>query len=219
MALIGCLEKLMCASSRLTPATPHVLRCVVTLFLLTATALVSLAEEFKPLFNGRNLDGWEQKGGKAVYTIEGNMIVGTTVQGEPNSFLCTKKDYADFVLEFEFKVDPRLNSGVQFRSQCFEVPTVFVERDQTKKIPAGRVHGYQCEIDMDPKRDRWWTAGLYEEGRRGWLFPGRNGGNGKEFTVQGRKVSRPEEWNKVRIEANGDSIKIWLNDVQRSERH
>ena len=64
------------------------------------------------LFNGKDLSGWTQRGGTAKYTIEDNVIVGTCVLDTPNSFLCTDKTYDDFIFEYDFKVDPRLNSGV-----------------------------------------------------------------------------------------------------------
>src|SRR6059036_1612997 len=75
------------------------------------------------LFNGKDLEGWEQHGGKAQYRAEGGEIVGTTVPNTPNSFLCTKKHYGDFILELDFKVDDKLNSGVQVRSEVSPEPT------------------------------------------------------------------------------------------------
>ena len=100
------------------------------------------------LFNGKNLDGWVQRGGgKAKYRAEDGQIVGTTVPNTANSFLCTDKDYGDFILELEFKVDPGLNSGVQIRSHCFDEHDDGRGGGKTIKIPAGRVHGYQVEID------------------------------------------------------------------------
>jgi len=86
------------------------------------------------LFNGTNLDGWEQKNGLAKYEAKDDCIVGTSVPESPNSFLCTKKDYADFELEFEVKLDAALNSGVQIRSHSLP------------DYQNGRVHGYQVEI-------------------------------------------------------------------------
>ena len=71
------------------------------------------SDELVPLFDGKSLDTFEQHGGKAKYSLEDGMIVGTTVPNTPNSFLCTKKHYGDFILEYEFKIDPQLNSGVQ----------------------------------------------------------------------------------------------------------
>src|SRR5262245_26967706 len=118
------------------------------------------------LFDGKSLDGWVQRGGKAKYRAEDGQIIGTSVPNTSNSFLCTKRDYADFALELEFKVDPGLNSGVQVRSQCFDEPRALELDGKTIKVPAGRVHGYQVEIDPTA---RAWTGGIYDEGRRGWL--------------------------------------------------
>jgi len=79
-------------------------------------AEVPSGEGWKSLFDGKNLDGWQQKNGWAVYRIDGNSIHGTTSKNSPNSFLCTTKDYSDFELKFEVKVHNALNSGVQIRS-------------------------------------------------------------------------------------------------------
>ena len=69
-------------------------------------------EKLVPLFDGETLNGWEVCNGFAKYRVEDGAIVGTTAEGSPNSFLCTKKTYGDFILEFETKTDPALNSGV-----------------------------------------------------------------------------------------------------------
>jgi len=172
-----------------------------------------------PLFNGRDLSGWVQRGGKATYTIEGNEIVGTSVTDTANTFLCTEKTYGDFILEYEFKVDPKLNSGVQIRSECFaEAKSVGWQR-RTIKIPANRVHGYQIEIDPDTKRGRMWSAGIFDEARRAWLVPddGMTGPNGKAFSERGLKIFKPNDWNHVRVEALGDSLKTWLNGTPCAE--
>lgn len=165
------------------------------------------------LFNGKDLSGWVKRGGAATYAIEGNEIVGTSVTNTPNTFLCTEKAYGDFILEYDFKVDARLNSGVQIRSLCYDEPTQFEWAGKTYKIPAGRVHGYQVEIDPDVKRKRMWSGGIYDESRRGWLFPagGEQSGEAKKFSEQGLKIFKPDDWNHVRVEAIGDSIKTWLN--------
>ena len=68
------------------------------------------------LFNGKDLTGFKQLNGDAKYRVEEGAIVGTTVPNTPNSFLATVKDYGDFILEVELKVDNSMNSGVQFRS-------------------------------------------------------------------------------------------------------
>ena len=180
---------------------------------LVALALPEICTAQQPvdLFNGKDLDGWVQRGGKATYATEGSEIVGTSLTNTPNSFLCTAKTYGDFILEYDFKVDPQLNSGVQIRSECFDEEKTVEFGGKKIKIPAGRVHGYQVEIDPNPKQNRWWSAGLYDESRRGWLYPGAKGGNTNAFTTQGRKIFKQGEWNHVRVEAIGDSLKTWLN--------
>ena len=190
------------------------MKCLLSSALVAcALPLLSPAQAPVSLFNGKDLSGWVQRGGKATYTVEGNEIVGRSVRETPNSFLCTAKTYGDFILEYDFKVDPKLNSGVQIRSECFEGPTELVWEGKTIKIPAGRVHGYQVEIDPDVPRKRMWSAGLYDEGRRGWLFPtgGEQSEQAKTFSAQGQRIFKAGDWNHVRVEARGDSLKTWLN--------
>jgi hypothetical protein len=184
-----------------------------TTLLLSLTAFSSaLADDgWTQLFNGKDLTGWVQRGGAAKYTIEDGAIVGTCILDTPNSFLCTERDYADFVLEYEFKVAPTLNSGVQIRSHCFAEPTAIAWEGKVIKVPANRVHGYQIEIDPNPQQNRWWSAGIYEEAGRGWLFPGAIAGDTKSFTDQGRKIFKQNDWNMVRLEAIGNTLKTTLN--------
>lgn len=183
------------------------------LFLALALPPAAAAQTPAPLFNGRDLAGWVQRGGAATFKVEGNEIVGTAVPGTPNSFLCTEKTYGDFVLEFEFKVDPRLNSGVQIRSESFDQPREVTWQGRTIRIPAGRVHGYQVEIDPDTTRGRMWSGGIFDEARREWLYPsgGETGVQGRAFSEQGRRIFKPGDWNRVRVEAVGNLIRTWLN--------
>jgi len=169
---------------------------------------------FVSLFNGQNLDNWVRRGGVATYKIEGDTIVGTSTLNTPNSFLCTKREYADFILEVELKVDDGLNSGIQIRSLCNEhAVSVEVKNETgevvTKTIPAGRVHGYQVEIDPS---DRAFSGGIYDEARRGWLQ--KPSGEENQAT---RKAFKRGEWNQYRIEAIGSSIKTWINGVPVSD--
>lgn len=181
------------------------------LLAVVVTGLTSLpsraAEESKPLFNGRDLSGWMQRGGKALYSVEEGAIVGRSVPNTANSFLCTSRPYTNFVLELEFKVATNLNSGIQIRSECFEEAREVTLAGKVIKIPAGRVHGYQVEIDPS---DRAWTGGIYDESRRGWL-------NDLKANDPARKAFRQGEWNRFRIEANGDSLKTWLNGVPAAD--
>ncbi len=144
------------------------------------------------LFNGKDLSGWEQLNGRAPYVVEDGSIVGTTVRNSPNSFLCTRQTFGDFILEFEIMVDPDINSGVQFRSLS------------DKSVNNGRVRGYQFEIDPSP---RAFTGGIYDEGRRTWMYPLSRNSKGQSAFQNGR-------WNHCRLEAIGSSIKTWINGVQ-----
>ena len=91
-----------------------------TLILTAAACGTAMAADgWTDLFNGKDLDGWVKRGGRASYAVEGDSIVGTSTLNTENTFLCTPRDYSDFILEYEFKVDPKLNSGVQIRSQSF----------------------------------------------------------------------------------------------------
>lgn len=141
------------------------------------------------LFDGQSLEGWVQRNGEADYQIDGDAIVGVARMGTPNSFLCTRQDYGDFILEYDVMVDPRLNSGVQIRSLS------------TPAYRDGRVHGYQVELDPSA---RAYTAGIYDEARRGWLYPlARN--------PEARTAFRQGAWNTIRVEAIGNTIRTWLN--------
>lgn len=172
-----------------------------------ACELHAAEPEWKPLFDGSSLSGWVQRGGKAQYRVENGAIVGQSVPNTGNSFLCTDRDYGDFVLELEFQVAPQLNSGVQIRSQVFDEARTIEHEGKPKTIPAGRVHGYQVEIDPS---DRAWTGGIYDEGRRGWL-------NDLSQNEPARRAFRPGEWNQFRIECRGDSLKTWLNGVPAAD--
>lgn len=155
------------------------------------TDVDSVESEWIELFNGRDLSGWKQVNGTAPYTVQDGVIVGTTVMDSPNSFLATEQSYGDFILEFEFMLNNDINSGVQFRSIS------------DPAIMDGKVHGYQFELDPS---DRQWTGGIYDESRRGWVYP-------LSLNANARAAFKKGEWNKARIEAIGNKIKTWLNDV------
>ena len=161
----------------------------------TAAALLALPafageDGWCSLFDGKTLDGWVQHNGTATYQVEEGTVLGKTSEGSPNSFLCTKKDYSDFELKFEVKVDDRLNSGVQIRSVS------------KKEIKKGRVHGPQVEIATNG------TAGfVYGEGLgTGWLSEDRSDPKAQAAFKKG-------QWNAYVVKAVGKSIKTWVNDV------
>lgn len=144
-------------------------------------------ENWTSLFNGKNLDGWKVLGEDASFHTSGDTIIGTN-QGRRNTFLATDRPYGDFILELEVWADPRMNSGIQFRSA---------------QNATGRVYGYQAEIDPS---ERAYSGGIYDEARRDWLYP-------LSLNPGAQKAFKAGEWNTYRIEAIGSSIKVWVNAV------
>ncbi len=159
------------------------------LFVLAVFTGTAQSAQWQNLFNGKDLAGWKQLNGKAKYSVANGEITGTTVFGESNSFLTTEKQYGDFILEFDFKVDSTMNSGVQFRSES------------KAGYQNGRVHGYQYEIDPSKRR---WSGGIYDEARRDWLYP-------LDLNPAARKAFKQSQWNHARIECIGTNIRTWLN--------
>ncbi len=158
---------------------------------LVFTPAFSQKQNWTNLFDGKTFNGFKQLNGQAKYEIKDGVMIGTTVANTPNSFMATEKEYGDFVLECELKLDNSMNSGIQIRSLS------------TPDYQNGRVHGYQVEIDPS---DRGWSGGIYDESRRGWLYQ-------TEMNPSAKKAFKRGEWNKYRIEAIGNVIRTWINDV------
>lgn len=166
-----------------------VVACVF--LVLVAVSSVSAAEQgFKPIFDGKTLDGWKKLGGKAKYRVEDGAIVGTSVPNSPNTFLCSKHMYSDFILKLEVKlVSNSLNSGIQIRSNSYP------------EYRKGRVHGYQVEIESSPGESGY----IYDEARRGWLSKDRS---------ENKRAFKNGKWNEYRIECRGNRIKTYINGTQ-----
>lgn len=161
------------------------IKLIITLSLLTFG--LNAQENWTSLFNSKNLDGWKVLGEDASFHTSGDTIIGTN-HGRRNTFLATERPYGNFILELEVWADPRMNSGIQFRSA---------------QNATGRVYGYQAEIDPS---ERAYSGGIYDEARRDWLYP-------LSLNPGGQKAFKVGEWNTYRIEAIGSSIKVWVNDV------
>ncbi|MCP4611232.1 MAG: DUF1080 domain-containing protein [Planctomycetes bacterium] len=182
------------------------------IFLLVVFAGFSAAQEKKDewisLFDGKSLNGWSIHSGFAKYHIEDDAIVGSTVKGSPNTFLCTDREYGDFILEFEVLLDPRLNSGVQIRSKIAKEEMVFIftgrdGKQRSRKIPADRVYGYQVEIATEKGGQ---SGRIYDEARRAFMFTTTR-------TAAASKAFKDGKWNKFRIECKGNRIRTWINDI------
>ncbi len=158
-------------------------------FVLSVT--VFAGPKWVPLFNGKDFTGWRKLNGSADYRIENGVIIGTSKSKSPNTFLATEQTFGDFILELNFMVEEGLNSGIQFRSAS------------KPDFKNSRVHGYQYEIDPSA---RAWSGGIYDEARRGWLYTMEKNSSAKPAYKKG-------SWNRVRIEAIGNTVKTWLNGI------
>ncbi len=138
-----------------------------------------------------SLDGWTRLNGEADFSLEGETITGTTMHGTPNTFLATDRTYGDFSLRMEVWVNSGINSGIQIRSESHP------------DYMNGRVHGYQVEVDPSA---RAWSGGIYDEARRGWLYP-------MILNPACRDAFRVEEWNEYYVEAIGPLLRTWVNDI------
>lgn len=169
------------------------MRNTISTFVLLLTVIFSAQSQpqWESLFNGKNLRGWKKIIGEATYAVKDGAIVGTTVHHSANTFLATTRNYSDFILELDYKIEEGLNSGIQFRSQS---------RPDYRN---GIVHGYQFEFDPSA---RAWSGGVYDEARRGWLYP-------LDKNPAAKKAYKAGDWNKVRIEAVGGRLRTWLNDI------
>ena len=141
----------------------------------------------QPMFPD-GIESWSVVGGKADFAFEDGVLTGSAEKLGRNSFLVSPREYDDFVLEAEIWIEPGTNSGIQVRSHTND---------------SGRFFGYQIEIDTS---ERAWSGGVYDEGRRGWLNPLKD-------NEEARAAFKNGEWNHYRIQAEGNTLKSWVNGV------
>lgn len=160
------------------------MRALLLLFLVAAC--LPAEPGFKPLFNGKNLDGWEVDT-PDLWTVRGGMIVGKSPGLKYNDFLRTSKNYSDFVLKVSFRlVNGQGNSGIQFRS---------------KPVPdSHEVSGYQADIGQ-----QYWGC-LYDESRRKKVLV--------QAAAENLKSLKKDGWNDYTITARGSHITLELNGVR-----
>ena len=122
------------------------------------------------LFDGRTLNGWVHLNGSHTFSVEDGAIVGRTVEGSVNSFLCTTREFGDFELELEVFVDKVTNSGIQFRSKARPITS-----GKGWSNTAGRVYGPQAEIRRFQGDGAPTTGMFYGEALgTGWLSDQRD---------------------------------------------
>jgi hypothetical protein len=170
---------LLCISGRMEAAEEARVEGAVAAQAQTA------ANDWRPLFNGRDLDGWNQVG-SARWRVEDGVIVGGQ-DGDPKraGLLTSTEQFQDFELELEFMIDEhgKYNSGVYLRND---------PKDR------GRT-GYQINIGRGASEE--YCAGLYTDH---WLAKGD-----EQDTIR-RKL----EWNQLRILAQGGHIEVTLNGTK-----
>jgi len=164
---------------------------LMTIPVLTAGMLSAREDDWKEMFNGKNIKGWKKLNGNAAYVVEDGYIKGISALNTPNTFLTTGEEYTNFILEYEMKMDEGLNSGVQIRSHS------------EPGYENGRVHGLQIECD-DSRRA--WSGGIYDEARKGWRYP-------LEYNPDAKSAYKRGEWNKFRVLAYENHIITWINDI------
>jgi hypothetical protein len=161
-------------------------------WLVIVFAAAAFAEDrFVPLFNGKNLDGWD--GDPRLWSVKDGMIVGSTegVSLEHNEFLISKKQYSNFILRADMKLRNH-NSGIQFRS---------------KALPDWVVSGYQA----DAAENNYWGCLYEEKGTRGIMVNG--------WKDKGENVVKLKDWNTYEILCDGDHIQIKLNGTVTADLH
>ena len=163
---------------------------------------------FVPIFNGKDLTGWRKTGGTGEYEVKDGTIRGFGENIVKNTFLRTDEEFGDFIFTFEMKMVNRDgNSGCMFRAF------------QKGGKEDGRVTGYQCEHDDWKQPQRGFTAGIYDEARRGWLYPPAEG-NQKlrdQFTGQSERIFKWDDWNTIVIKCEGNHLQTWLNGELRAD--
>lgn len=166
--------------------------------LMTASAAATTTPIIAPwrdITPREGLAGWRTTGGAASYSIVNGEVVGRAAVGPANTWLVSEAQYGDFIIEFDAKTDPTLNSGVMIRGQSR--PDYY----------NGVVHGYQAEIDPTP---RAWSGGIYDEYRRQWLYTlGRN--------EPARLAFKSGDWNRYRVEAIGNRLRTFVNGVPAAD--
>jgi len=164
------------------------------LLALMLCAVVAFAKDgFTPLFNGKNLEGWD--GDPRLWKAQDGMIIGST-EGTPieyNSFLMTKKTYANFILKAQAKLRNH-NSGIQFRSE--EVPGL-----------RWAVRGYQADM----AENNYWGCIYEERGKRGVMVNG--------WKDKAEKVVKLKDWNDLELLCDGDHINLKVNGLETADLH
>ena len=175
-----------------------------TLTLLLAVTLVgamatAVSAEEKPtaakkgwvsLFDGKTLTGWQRLDGKPVrgWAAEDGVLQRKGGGGS----IYTEKEYSNFVLELEWRINKGGNSGVKYRMTYY---------DKNYFGPEFQILG-DADVKVKPNRQKFATGALYE------LVP---------VDMAKRKLHAAGQWNKLKIVADGSKIQHWINGAKVME--
>ncbi len=154
------------------------------------------AEDYRDLFNGKDLDGWaiegpqKDKTGQPIWSVRDGLIVCT---GKGFGFLrYTKQEFGDFAYRVEFRMSPRCNSGLGVR-----MPGPFNPARSAETRPSYASYEIQLQDDAGKKPSAYGTGSLYR-----YVAPTAN------------PIKPAGEWNTIEVECVGPRIKVTLNDVK-----
>lgn len=167
---------------------PALIAFVVIAIAVVAPGRGDDQDGFRPLFNGKDLKGWEATKPE-LWSVKDGMIIGKQEKGQlkKNSFLATKEKFSDFILKASVRlVKDEGNSGIQFRS--------VIHKD-------GTARGYQA----DAAKGYWGL--LLEEGGPNRLII-------KRPAPEAVKEVKPDQWNDYVITAQGHHVTLELNGVK-----
>ncbi len=153
------------------------------------------SRKFVSLFNGENLEGWTAKQGTMLFEVRDGMIVGTCSEGQ-STFLCTDKEYVDFIFTCETKWEVDGNTGVQVRSR--------IRKDPNRNV----VIGPQVEMEDLGKKGRGWSGGIYGQNCGGWFYPLKAPEHKELKTAIDRSG-----WNRMTVKVEGNVFKTWINGL------
>jgi len=150
-------------------------------------------ENWQPLFNGENFDGWKQWGSEQ-WDIEDGMIIGRSGPKKSEGYLATEKTWTDFRVRGAFKMLGEGNFGLFYHS------TITIREKDDYPVIAG----VQGEVEPAYPSSTGW---LYESYKRGWLVePPKD--------TLAAYVLKPTEWNTIEIRSEGEVVTTWVNGVQ-----
>jgi len=171
---------------------PAILAAMIAVALTPALLRAQLPRTSGPLFDGRTFNGWEGDTQRSFRIEDGAIVGGNLKERIPrNEFLCTTRQYANFILRLECKLVGPGNAGIQIRSQ---------------RVPNHHeVSGYQA--DMSAGADGGYWGCLYDESRRNKMLARPE----REVIV---KALKPDDWNRYEIRCEGPRIRLAINGVQ-----